>query len=442
MEYIQEVRNQYENYPYPYRDPEDEKTRLIYTLDAFLEKINHFCYQGKQTFNNFRALVAGGGTGSAAIFLAEQLRHKKNAEIVYLDISRQSMDIAQKRAAIRGLKNITWIHNSILNLPDLDLGTFDYINCVGVLHHLEDYHAGLRALGSVLAENGSLGIMVYGKHARAPIYQMQSLMRLIHEDEPDMQKQVENTKIVLNCLPPSNLYKRCEQEWKSEIDEYGDIGLYDLFLHSQDHGFDVMELYDWIESCGFHLVEFIGPKFESKIGYDPKTFIGHPGLLKEIAHLPLPKQHAIGELMSGLIQRHSFYLSKNTGTKAHVDDLDNVPFFLRNPPHNLADTIAHNNGRKITIKSPDDISMQFQPGKFTGDIFRYLNGERTLKTIFNKVRKLRKTPQLSNQELLEDFQPIYTIFNDISWMLLRHSSVPMLKSLEELQEPINRRYSS
>ena len=159
MEYIQEVRNQYENYPYPYRDPEDEKTRLIYTLDAFLEKINHFCYQGKQTFNNFRALVAGGGTGSAAIFLAEQLRHKKNAEIVYLDISRQSMDIAQKRATIRGLKNITWIHNSILNLPDLDLGTFDYINCVGVLHHHRTAsHVCNQAGQHKAVEEGAIGV--------------------------------------------------------------------------------------------------------------------------------------------------------------------------------------------------------------------------------------------------------------------------------------------
>ena len=107
MEYLQEVRNQYENYPYPYRNPEDEKVRLIYTQDAFLEKINHYCFQGKQSFNNFRALVAGGGTGSAAIFLAEQLRHKKNAEIVYIDISKQSMDVARERAAIRGLDNIT-----------------------------------------------------------------------------------------------------------------------------------------------------------------------------------------------------------------------------------------------------------------------------------------------------------------------------------------------
>jgi len=41
MEYLQEVRNQYENYPYPFPDPKDEKTCLIYTQDAFLDKRNY-----------------------------------------------------------------------------------------------------------------------------------------------------------------------------------------------------------------------------------------------------------------------------------------------------------------------------------------------------------------------------------------------------------------
>ncbi len=434
------VRRQYENYPYPYREPEDEKNRLIYTQDAFLGKINHYCFQGRKDFSGFRALVAGGGTGSAAIFLGEQLRHQDKAEIVYLDISSRSMEVARKRAAVRGLENITWIHGSLLNLPDLDLGTFDYINCVGVLHHLEDHHAGLRALGSVLAEDGALGLMVYGRHARTPVYQMQKLMRLINDDEADMQKKVGNTRTVLNSLPPSNLYKRCEQEWKSEIEEYGDIGIYDLFLHSRDHGFEVLELYDWIESCGFNLIEFIGPKFESPIGYDPGTFISDRELLEKIHQFPLPRQQAIGELLSGLIQRHSFYLSRHTGTKASPDDLDNVPFFLRNTPRDLAAALASNPGKKITLQSPDQISMQFQPGKYTADIFRYLDGERSLKTIFNKVRKTRNNQQLSNRELLDDFRPVYKILSDISWLLLRRDTVPAFKSLEEMQAQVSRRY--
>ncbi|MCF8057295.1 MAG: class I SAM-dependent methyltransferase [Desulfocapsa sp.] len=436
MNYLREVRKQYENYPYPFRDPKDEKKRLLTTEDSFLEKINHYCYAGKQDFNNYRALVAGGGTGSAAIFLAEQLCRRKGSEVVYLDISKKSMEVAQKRAAIRDLDNITWVHGSLLELPELELGTFNYINCVGVLHHLEDHHAGLQALGSVLAEDGCMGIMVYGRNGRTPVYQMQELMRLVNEEEEDMQVKVENTKRLLADLPPSNFFKRSEKEWLSEVEQYGDIGIYDLFLHSHDHGFDVLELYDWVESCGFHLIEFIGSKFESKIGYEPQTFIRHPALLKTIAKLPRPKQQAIAELLSGLIQRHSFYCSRKTKTIARLDDPDDVPFFLNPVPLGIPEMIEKSPGRKISLMSPDQISLQFLPGKHSAAIFRHLDGRRSLKTIFNRVRKEGHGTKVSNSELLEDFRPTYDILSNIGWLLLRHHSVQAFTSAALLQERV------
>ncbi len=39
------------------------------------------------------------------------------------------MEIAQKRAEKLGLTNIKWVYDSILNIPKLNLGKFDYINC-------------------------------------------------------------------------------------------------------------------------------------------------------------------------------------------------------------------------------------------------------------------------------------------------------------------------
>ena len=83
------------------------------------------------------------------------------------------MDIAKQRASIRGLNNITWMHTSLLDLPSLDIGKFDYINCSGVLHHLESPQEGLAALNSVLKQDGAILIMVYAKYGRTAIYQIQ-----------------------------------------------------------------------------------------------------------------------------------------------------------------------------------------------------------------------------------------------------------------------------
>ncbi|UUZ71957.1 hypothetical protein LP415_25345 [Polaromonas sp. P1(28)-8] len=72
--YLPQVRSQYEALPYPPCNPEDDRQRLVLTWLEDLPMINHYCFAGKQSFRNgFRALVAGGGTGDATIFLAEQL---------------------------------------------------------------------------------------------------------------------------------------------------------------------------------------------------------------------------------------------------------------------------------------------------------------------------------------------------------------------------------
>ena len=53
---------------------------------------------------NFRVIVAGGGTGRDTNYLAEQLNHT-NAEIVYMDFSQNSMNVAQLMTKMNQSKN-------------------------------------------------------------------------------------------------------------------------------------------------------------------------------------------------------------------------------------------------------------------------------------------------------------------------------------------------
>src|SRR3712207_1823629 len=135
---LPKVRELYETFPFPARDPTTESTTsLPISRTDILAKVNHHGFGGRRDFTKgFRALVAGGGTGDAAIFLAAQLRDT-DAEVVYLDLSEASLAIARRRAALRGLEQrVRWIHGSLLDAARLGLGRFDYITCLGVLHHL------------------------------------------------------------------------------------------------------------------------------------------------------------------------------------------------------------------------------------------------------------------------------------------------------------------
>ena len=59
---------------------------------------------------------------------------------------------------------------SLLDVGQLS-SAFDLILCTGVLHHLPNPDAGLKALADVLEPSGSMGIMLYGKAARTGVYQ-------------------------------------------------------------------------------------------------------------------------------------------------------------------------------------------------------------------------------------------------------------------------------
>ena len=434
-EYLVSVREQYEAYPYPERNPDDERTRLENCWHDFLELINFYCFRGRNNFAGpFRILVAGGGTGDQTIFLAEQLRFNKQAEIVHLDVSARAMEIAKGRAHVRRLTNITWINRSILELPALPLGQFDYINCVGVLHHLEDPAAGLRALNAVLKEDGAMMIMLYGKYGRTGVYQMQELMRRINAGEQDMQVNIERTKAVLNCLPKTNWFKRGEDLIVDH--KAGDYGVCDLFLNPQDRPFTVEEVYDLVEGCGLRIIELID---QGRSKYMVESYVRDPRLLEKITRLPRKQQQAVAELMAGDLIGHNCYVARDADRIATPDDLKNVPFYFLVFPGDIADWIDKHPGQGVSVKNKLYGSpVEFKPGKYAKHIFRHLDGEQCLKEIFEQVRRDvgLNEEQLPNEELLQEFKPIYQQFNDLGWMLLRHRSVGKFRSLFEMQRPV------
>src|SRR5262252_7258046 len=181
------VRAQYEVYPYPPRDPRDEAKRLIEGSPSHLLEINHYVFAGGRDFRQpFRALIAGGGTGDGAIMLAQHLADRGcPAELVYLDVSASARAVAEARAQQRNLTNIRFMTASLLDLPTLALGLFDYIDCCGVLHHLPDPAAGLAILAAALKEDGGMGLMVYGALGRTGVYHLQEILSRLAADEAD-----------------------------------------------------------------------------------------------------------------------------------------------------------------------------------------------------------------------------------------------------------------
>ena len=294
------VRAQYEAYPYPARDPDDEAKRLITGSPSYPAEVDHMLFGGKRDWSKpIRALFAGGGTGDGLIMFAQKLAERgAPADILYLDMSAHSRRVAEARAAARGLTSITFETGDLLTAPER--GPFDYIDCTGVLHHLPDPQAGFNALGAALAPTGGLGGMVYAPYGRTGVYPLQEALRALTEGE-DPATQVAMAKAALKSLPKTNWFGRNPHLGDHEE---SDAGLYDLLLHSRDRPYTAEEVAEALSGAGLNLVSFLNPGL-----YDPARYL--PAALHDRLKDMGPIARAgLAERLAGNLKAHVFYAAR------------------------------------------------------------------------------------------------------------------------------------
>lgn len=420
-----QVREQYEGYPYPFRKPEDERSRLIETLGMNLDQVNYHCFAGQQTFGaGFRMLDAGGGTGDNTIFAGEQLRHI-GGEVVHMDFSTASQGIAKQRAAIRGLFNTSFIHDSLLNLPNRGIEPFDFIVSTGVLHHLPDPDAGLAALCSVLKAEGAMLLMLYAPYGRAAIYPMQEMLRMIapQGSMPDSER-IRIARKVLDGLPAQHPFRQAT--WlRREIDEYGDIAIYDILLHAQDRAYSIPQIYDYLKQQGLTLLSFMNVAGHCRPAYLPEMHLKDAELIERLYALPVPVRQAAVEVLTGTFPKHVFYAAKENRMPPvpAMDTLDYVPYITEFafPPdiYQALGQHAQNHlqsGIRIDHQK-SGAAVQLQPTPHLAAFFMGMDGEKSLRQLFAEIRA--QDASATDETLLSEFAPLFDRLNLPEWMFLR-----------------------
>ena len=334
------VRQQYEAYPYPARDPADEAKRLIAGSPSHPVEIDHFLFGGRRDWSRpFRALVAGGGTGDGLIMLAQKLADIGcPAEITYIDMSGASRAVAEARAAARGLA-IRFITGDLLTAPEH--GQFDYIDCCGVLHHLPDPDAGFRALADALAPDGGLGLMVYAPLGRSGVYPLQAAFGALLEGETPEDK-VRLARAALERLPEVHPFRR-----NAIVGDHrdSDAGLYDLLLHARDRAYPVGELVAALERAGLALVSMLEPARYDPMRYLPDGFADHVKALQPVERM------AVAEQLAGNIKTHICYAApaERGRTEARPTKPDLVPHLAGIAPAALAGHVKAGKPFSVTL---------------------------------------------------------------------------------------------
>jgi len=409
----EQIRDHYEAYPYPTRDPGAEAERLVTGSPSHLLEIDHYLFGGARDFNKpFRALVAGGGTGDATVMLAQQLADACPAgEVVYLDLSQAAREVAEARVHARGLSNVSFHQASIAELPGLGLGLFDYIDCCGVLHHLPDPAEGLRTLAGLLAPDGGMGLMLYGRYGRRGVYEMQSMLRRLTGHKPPAAR-LALARRLLDVLPATNWLKR-----NPFLGDHkrGDAELADLLLHPLDRPYRVAEIGALVDGAGLGIVSFI-----EAIRYEPSSYVKDPRLLQAMGSLPMLERAAFAEELAGNIKAHVFYVTAaGRETEAKPDRPEVVPCLKSYDGTELARACARNLLLKIEF---DGLQLGFALPRLTPLILQRIDNEKPLGGIHADLQAL--DPGLGWEDFLQQFQDLYRVLRGLNQLLLRRHQAP------------------
>ncbi|MEP3345927.1 MAG: class I SAM-dependent methyltransferase [Litoreibacter sp.] len=361
---MSEVKAQYEAFPYPERDPRDEKKRLITGSPSHPLELDHHLFGGRRDWSKVtRILVAGGGTGDALIQLAQTLTSaRKKYDITYIDLSEASREVAQARAKMRGLKNITFITGSLLDAAQY--GPFDYIDCCGVLHHLPDPQEGFDALAAALSPTGGIGVMVYAPYGRSGVYPLQEAFGALTKGLPPAE-QLAQAKAIYKALPENHAFKRNPHL----VDhEQSDAGFYDLLLHSQDRPYTIDQLSESLVAAGLTVCGVPQPYL-----YDLSRFSkGHD-------EIDTIDAMALAEKLDGTVKTHVVYARPTGAPSPRAGQSgDSVPHLRGMSGMALAKAVAA--GRQIPV-TLNGVRHNLELAKQSAPILAGIDGRRSLEAL-------------------------------------------------------------
>ena len=318
------IREFYTNHPYP--PPLENLDRAIEMWkDENIHRAEfHLLWPDKEYRGDLDVLVAGCGTWQAAKYA---LTHPA-ARVTAIDISPTSLEHTERLKQQYEMTNIETRQLAIENVAELDQ-RFDQIICTGVLHHLVDPDAGLRALRSVLKPDGAMYLMLYALHGRSGIYMIQDYCRRLG---------IGTTPEEINDL--IGVVQQMPQLHPLIATFRGDTGalnpsvLTDLLLNPRERAYSVPELLDFLERSDLKL-----GRWYWQAAYLPQCgAISKTTHAKKLAALSEREQYAALELWRGMMTIHSIAVlpSDYSGEKVRFDD----ERYLRYVPIRLPWTIC------------------------------------------------------------------------------------------------------
>lgn len=294
----------YTNHPYPPPIDNLDRARDMWKDENVHRAEFHLLFPDKEYRADFDVLVAGCGTWQSAKFA---ITHPA-ARVTAIDISPTSLQHTEALKQKYDLTNLEVKQLPIENVAELD-HQFDMIVSTGVLHHLTDPDAGLRALRSVLKPDGAMYLMVYAPYGRTGVYMLQEYCRMLGIGTSP--QEINDLTAALRELPQHHPLVSMVRGARNALDAGA---LVDALLNPRDRTYSVPQVYEFLEGAGLKLGRW----------YWQATYSPHCGVISSTPHasrlaaLPEREQYAAMELWRGLITNHDFVAVPGDSDRSRV----------------------------------------------------------------------------------------------------------------------------
>ena len=366
-------------YPQPVLDVEEWLSSNHYQLFDPI-RAHRILWPDREYQPDLDILIAGCGTNQAAVFAFTN----RAAKVVAIDISQPSLNHQQYLKDKHGLRNLELHLLPIEELSTLGLD-FDLVVSTGVLHHMADPLAGMRALAGCLRRDGAIAVMLYAKYGRTGVELMQSVFRDLGLRQDDAS--VRLVKETISLLSPDHLV---QSYFNITPDLQYDAGLVDTFLHGRDRSYTVEDCIDLVTSAGLVFEGWL-----NKAPYYPHDYYARASqLYAAVNALPENELWSVMERLHTRNACHFFIACRPDRPKERYtidfssgDFLDYVPLMRSG----------------CGVSGADIFRPDWRTGLNTDQLafMQYVDGRRTIREIAACVAQSGKSPQAATADLEE-----------------------------------------
>jgi ubiquinone/menaquinone biosynthesis C-methylase UbiE len=253
-ELLEKIRQQFDSSPYP-RKPLEESPKNQPNALYIHNLVTSYYLRNQKVIDTKGKVIldAGCGTGYKSIILAEA---NPGAKIVGVDISAESIKLAQQRLEYHGFDNTEFHVLSLYDLAQINC-EFDYINCDELLYLFPDISVVLKVMKSVLKPDGIIRSNLHSSIQRFNMFRAQEVFTMMglmdgNPEELEIEIVIDTMKALKDNvnIKASTWRSSYEGETKQET-------ILMNYLFQGDKGYTITEMFSAFRSADLEYIKMV-----------------------------------------------------------------------------------------------------------------------------------------------------------------------------------------